>query len=87
MVSPGMDVMTGFYRDMLRIRRVEEALMEAFSAGEIPGFIHVCIGQEAAPVAVCGHLRDSDYVASTHRGHGHALARGIDLKLFMAELF
>ncbi|MCK4816290.1 thiamine pyrophosphate-dependent dehydrogenase E1 component subunit alpha, partial [bacterium] len=52
-----------------------------------PGFIHVCIGQEATPVAVCSHLKDSDYMSNTHRGHGHALAKGIDLKLFMAEVF
>ncbi len=75
------------YETMVRIRKVEEKLMEVFSAGEIPGFIHVCIGQEATPVAVCSHLKNSDYMASTHRGHGHALAKGIDLKLFMAEIF
>ncbi len=77
----------GFYRSMVRIRKVEEKLMEVFTKGEIPGFIHVCIGQEATPVAVCSHLQDSDYMSTTHRGHGHALAKGIDLKLFMAELF
>jgi acetoin:2,6-dichlorophenolindophenol oxidoreductase subunit alpha len=77
----------GFYRSMVRIRKVEEKLMEVFAKGEIPGFIHVCIGQEATPVAVCSHLQDSDYMSTTHRGHGHALAKGIDLKLFMAELF
>ncbi|RJR18482.1 MAG: thiamine pyrophosphate-dependent dehydrogenase E1 component subunit alpha [Desulfobacteraceae bacterium] len=75
------------YRDMVKIRRVEETLMDVFSAGEIPGFIHVCIGQEATPVAVCKNLKESDCIATTHRGHGHALAKGIDLKLFMAELF
>lgn len=75
------------YRAMVRIRSVEEKLMEVFSAGEIPGFIHVCIGQEATPVALCRHLKPSDYLATTHRGHGHALAKGIDLRGFMAELF
>lgn len=79
--------LVGSYTMMMRIRRTEEKLMEVFSKGEIPGFIHVCIGQEATPVAVCSHLRDSDYMSTTHRGHGHALAKGIDLKLFMAELF
>ena len=87
MRSPGKKKMVAFYGAMLKIRMVEEKLMEVFANGEIPGFIHVCIGQEAAPVAVCGHLRNSDYVASTHRGHGHALAKGMDLKRFMAELF
>ncbi len=76
-----------FYTKMLRIRRVEENLLEVFAKGEIPGFIHACIGQEAAPVAVCSHLNDADSIGSTHRGHGHALAKGVDLKLFMAELF
>ncbi|MBW1782599.1 MAG: thiamine pyrophosphate-dependent dehydrogenase E1 component subunit alpha [Deltaproteobacteria bacterium] len=75
------------YERMVLIRKVEECLMEVFSKGEIPGFIHVCIGQEATPVAVCSWLKDSDYMANTHRGHGHALAKGIDLNLFMAELF
>jgi TPP-dependent pyruvate/acetoin dehydrogenase alpha subunit len=77
----------GFYRSMLKIRMVEETLMEVFSRGEIPGFIHVCVGQEAAPVALCAHLADSDFIASTHRGHGHAIAKGIHLSSFMAELF
>lgn len=75
------------YRTMVKIRRVEETLMEIFASGEIPGFIHVCIGQEAAPVAVCAHLRETDTLAATHRGHGHALAKGLPLGLFMAELF
>ncbi len=87
MNTPRREVLVASYRDMVKIRRVEEALMEVFSAGEIPGFIHVCIGQEAAPVGICSHLRESDYIATTHRGHGHALAKGIDLKTFMAELF
>jgi pyruvate dehydrogenase E1 component alpha subunit len=74
------------YTTMFRIRRVEETLMEIFSAGEIPGFLHVCIGQEAAPAAVCSLLTNEDYIGATHRGHGHAIAKGIDLKLFLAEL-
>ncbi len=81
------DELVGFYRKMVRIRRVEEKLMEVFANAEIPGFIHSCIGQEATPVAVCSHLKQTDYMSNTHRGHGHALAKGIDLKLFMAELF
>jgi len=87
MAKPNKKKLIQFYESMIKIRRVEEKLMEVFSKGEIPGFIHVCIGQEATPVAVCGHLRDTDYMSNTHRGHGHALAKGIDLKLFMAELF
>ncbi len=75
------------YSKMVKIRRVEETLAEIFSTGEIPGFIHACIGQEATPAAVCSHLDSSDYITTSHRGHGHALAKGVDLKAFMAELF
>jgi pyruvate dehydrogenase E1 component alpha subunit len=87
MKPPAKKKMIAIYRTMLKIRMVEEKLMEVFASGEIPGFIHVCIGQEAAPAAICSHLKKSDYIASTHRGHGHALAKGMDLKPFMAELF
>ena len=87
MPAPNKKQLIEFYSQMARIRMVEEKLMEVFSGGEIPGFLHVCIGQEATPVAVCAHLAESDYMATTHRGHGHALAKGIDLRLFMAELF
>lgn len=81
------ETLVRLYTTMLRIRQVEETLMRVFTAGEIPGFLHVCIGQEASPAAVCSQLDRGDYVGTTHRGHGHALAKGIDLKLFMAELF
>lgn len=87
MKKPGKKKLIQMYEQMILIRKVEERLMEVFSKGEIPGFIHVCIGQEATPVAVCSWLEDSDYMANTHRGHGHALAKGIDLDRFMAELF
>jgi len=87
MKKPAKKKQRQMYERMVLIRRVEERLMEVFSKGEIPGFIHVCIGQEASPVAVCNWLEDSDYMANTHRGHGHALAKGIDLNRFMAELF
>ncbi len=87
MKKPGKKKLIQLYESMVTIRAVEERLMDVFSKGEIPGFIHVCIGQEATPVAVCSWLKDSDYMSNTHRGHGHALAKGIDLNLFMAELF
>ncbi len=76
-----------FYKNMLRIRRTEEKLMEVFSAGEIQGFLHVSVGQESAPVAICANLNDDDYIGTTHRGHGYAIAKGIDLNRAMAELF
>ena len=87
MKKPGKNRLIGFYVKMVRIRAVEERLMDLFSKGEIPGFLHVSIGQEAAPIAICSHLKEKDYLAITHRGHGHALAKGMDLRLFMAELF
>ncbi len=87
MRKPEKEKLIQFYQQMLRIRRTEEKLMEVFSAGEILGFLHVSIGQEAAPVAICAHLRDDDYIGTTHRGHGYAIAKGVDLNRAMAELF
>lgn len=72
---------------MVRIRRVEERLSELFSQGKIPGFIHVSIGQEAIAAGVCSCLDPEDSILTTHRGHGHALAKGIGLNRFMAEIF
>ncbi len=80
-------MLTGFYTMMVRIRKVEENLMEVFSRGEIPGFLHVSIGQEAAPAAVCAHLNANDCISTTHRGHGWAVAKGIEIRRAMAELF
>jgi TPP-dependent pyruvate/acetoin dehydrogenase alpha subunit len=77
----------GLLTSMVRIRRVEERLSELFTQGKIPGFIHVSIGQEAVPAGVCSCLAREDAVLTTHRGHGHAVAKGIDLKRFMAEIF
>lgn len=75
------------FKTMLLIRRVEEKLKEIFAQGIIPGFIHLSIGQEAVAAGVCANLRQDDYIVSTHRGHGHALAKGANLKKFMAELY
>jgi acetoin:2,6-dichlorophenolindophenol oxidoreductase subunit alpha len=86
-IESDQDLLIGIYTTMLKIRRVEENLAKIFTEGEIPGFIHTCIGQEASPTAVCSQLSNSDYVATTHRGHGHALAKGVDLKRFMAEIY
>lgn len=74
-------------REMLRIRRVEEALARAYAQGLIPGACHTYVGQEAIAVGVCAHLRSDDVVFSTHRGHGHALAKGAPAREVMAELF
>src|SRR5215218_5408502 len=74
-------------REMLRIRRCEEHLARAHQRGLIPGACHTYVGQEAIAVGVCAHLRADDVVFSTHRGHGHALAKGAPAREVMAELF
>lgn len=79
--------MVELYEGMLKIRRFEERVSELFSNGLIPGFVHLYIGQEAVAVGVCANLVKDDYLTSTHRGHGHCIAKGADLKRMMAELF
>src|ERR687891_2117343 len=75
------------FREMLLIRRFEEKVEERFRAGELPGFLHVAIGQEAVAVGVCAALEEDDVIASTHRAHGHTLARGTSANAVMAELY
>ncbi len=75
------------YRTMYRIRRFEERVESLFRAGKIPGFVHLYIGQEGVAAGVLAHYRQGDYLTSTHRGHGHALAVGVDPRAMMAELF
>jgi len=86
-VTLSPDKMINLYSEMLRIRRFEEKVSELFAAGSIPGFVHLYIGEEAVAVGVCANLMKSDYITSTHRGHGHCIAKGADLKRMMAELF
>jgi pyruvate dehydrogenase E1 component alpha subunit/2-oxoisovalerate dehydrogenase E1 component len=74
------------YRLMTRIRRFEERLTALKDAGEIPGSIHLCNGQEAIPAGASRALRDGDYVTATYRGHGWAIARGVDLAALFAEM-
>jgi TPP-dependent pyruvate/acetoin dehydrogenase alpha subunit len=74
------------YRKMVQIREFELKAREVFRSGRMPGFIHVYIGEEAVAAGVCEQLRRDDYVASTHRGHGHALAKGMSSREAMAEL-
>ena len=76
-----------FLREMLLIRRFEEKVEERFRAGELPGFLHVAIGQEAVAVGVCRALEDGDVIASTHRAHGHTIAKGTHPNEVMAELY
>jgi TPP-dependent pyruvate/acetoin dehydrogenase alpha subunit len=83
----GEDTLREFMHDMLLIRRFEERVEERFRAGELPGFLHVAIGQEATAVGVCRAMEEDDIFASTHRAHGHTLARGSDPRRVMAELY
>src|SRR5579871_472194 len=76
----------GFFEGILRVRRCEERLQQLFAEGEVPGFIHLGIGQEAISVGVMSALGDADTIGSTHRGHGHAIAKGMPLDGFFAEL-
>jgi pyruvate dehydrogenase E1 component alpha subunit len=75
------------YRTMLTIRVFEERVAREFRTGEIPGFVHMYVGEEAVAAGVCANLRDDDYVTSTHRGHGHCIAKGCALDRMMAEIY
>src|SRR5215210_3785183 len=75
------------FREMLLIRRFEEKVEERFRAGELPGFLHVAIGQEAVASGVCAALESDDVIASTHRAHGHTIAKGTHVNSVMAELY
>ena len=75
------------YRQMVMIRRFDQRAVDEFHAGNIPGGVHTYIGQEAVAVGVCAALRRDDKIVGTHRGHGHTIAKGADIKRMMAELF
>jgi pyruvate dehydrogenase E1 component alpha subunit len=75
------------YERMLRIRHFENRVKDLFAAGELPGFVHLYLGEEAVAVGVCMGLNNDDYIVSTHRGHGHIIAKGGDVKYMMAELY
>jgi len=77
----------GAYRAMRTIREFEERVHAEFATGEIPGFVHLYAGEEASAAGVCGNLDDRDTIASTHRGHGHCIARGVDVAEMMAEIY
>ena len=85
--EPSQDELLRLYERMLLIRRTEERLSADGAAGKLPGAVHLYIGQEAVAVGVSAHLSDRDYATSTHRGHGHYLAKGGDLKAMMAEIW
>lgn len=88
---PGTDLdadsLLDAYRMMRTIREFEERVHTEFATGEIPGFVHLYAGEEASATGVCLHLDDRDAIASTHRGHGHCIAKGVDVKEMMAEIY
>jgi len=86
-MTPAPDRLLAMYAGMLRVRLFEERVRELFAGGRIPGFLHTSVGQEAVAVGVCAALRPDDYVLSTHRGHGHLVAKGGSLRGLMAELY
>lgn len=75
------------YERMVLLRQFEEAAGAHYKKGEMPGFIHLYVGQEAVAVGICAALSDADWITSTHRGHGHALAKGMSPHALMAELY
>ena len=75
------------YERMKLIRTLEDTTAEQFAAGKMPGFVHLYAGEEAIGVGLMAHLTERDYITSTHRGHGHCIAKGVDVKPMMAELY
>jgi TPP-dependent pyruvate/acetoin dehydrogenase alpha subunit len=85
-MHPSKTTILTLYRGMVQIREFELKARDIFRSGRMPGFIHVYVGEEAIAVGISAQLRTLDYVASTHRGHGHALAKGISARSVMSEL-
>ena len=81
------ELLLRIYRTMATIRAFEERVAREFRTGGIPGFVHMYIGEEAVAAGVCANLDDGDYVTSTHRGHGHCIAKGCELGAMMAEIY
>ena len=75
------------YRSMATIRRFEDRVHDEFAGGKIPGFVHLYAGEEASAVGVCSQLDTRDAIASTHRGHGHCIAKGCDVPAMMKEIY
>jgi acetoin:2,6-dichlorophenolindophenol oxidoreductase subunit alpha len=81
------DTLVDLYTTMLKIRRFEERVAHEVYAGKVPGFVHSYIGEEAIATGVCKHLKIEDRIVSHHRGHGHCIAKGADMKRMMAEIY
>jgi len=86
MTEPNGQAWLDMYASMLRIRLFEEQVNDLYTSAKMPGLAHLYIGEEAVAVGVCAALRDDDYITSTHRGHGHCLAKGASVDLMFAEL-
>ncbi len=84
--DPPRGKMLEMYRSMLRIRAFESKVLEVYRAGQMPGLAHLYIGEEGTAVGICGALNSDDYIFSTHRGHGHCVAKGADMRGMMAEI-
>ncbi len=86
--APTLDKSTllRMYEQMKTIRVFEERAGKEFASGKVPGFVHLYAGEEAVAVGVCSHLTDDDYITSHHRGHGHCIAKGVNLREMVAEL-
>ena len=85
-VELSRDTLLGMYEKMMQIRIFEDLAGKNFAAGLIPGFVHLYAGEEAVAVGICSQLTDKDYITSTHRGHGHCIAKGVDIAGMVAEL-
>jgi pyruvate dehydrogenase E1 component alpha subunit len=87
MTQLGRDELLRAYRTMKTIREFEERVHFEFETGDVPGFVHLYAGEEACAAGVCMHLSEGDRITSTHRGHGHCIAKGVDVHAMMAEIF
>jgi acetoin:2,6-dichlorophenolindophenol oxidoreductase subunit alpha len=86
-MTQSTELALSLYQRMMRIRAFEEKVQHLFKLGKLPGFVHLYIGEEAVAVGACSILREDDRITSTHRGHGHLIAKGADVRRMMAELF
>jgi pyruvate dehydrogenase E1 component alpha subunit len=81
------ELLLGYYKKMLELRELELKVQELYRNARLPGFVHLYVGEEAVAVGVCSNLEPADLIFSTHRGHGHALAKGVPARVVLAELW
>ena len=75
------------YETMVKIRAFDDKVADLYAESKLPGFVHLYAGEEAIAAGVCARLTDRDFITSTHRGHGHCIAKGVDIKSMMAEVY